>query len=212
VTTRISEVNRFTTSSRKYVNGSNYLPGTGKAVVWLLCFKMIILNHMEMNNKQGINDQGRPADQLRWVEAVSKLLDSQFRLPGTNFRFGLDPILNLIPIAGNLSTFALSGILILTMVRFGASRKVIIMMVGNVVLDTVIGGIPIIGNLFDFVYKANDKNVRLLRRHYHEGKYQGRGTGLLIVIAISLMVLFGLLFWGVWELGEYVYEVVRSYV
>ena len=147
-------------------------------------------------------------DKLRWVNAIARLLDSQFRLPGTNFRFGLDPILNFIPVAGNLSTFALSGILILTMAKHGASRKVLILMVGNVLLDTIFGAIPVIGNIFDFVYKANDRNVRLLRRHYIEGRHQGSGTGILIVIALSLLVLFGLLFWGIWELGEYLYSLL----
>jgi hypothetical protein len=162
-----------------------------------------------MTNKANIPDQPGQQDRLRWVEAVARLLDSQFRLPGTNFRFGLDPILNLIPIAGNLSTFAISGLLILTMARFGASRKVIIMMVGNVVLDAVVGAIPIFGQIFDFAFKANNKNVRLLRRHYHEGKHQGRGTGLLIMIGLCMLLLFGLIFYGMWKMGEYLIEIIR---
>lgn len=137
---------------------------------------------------------------------MARLLDSQFRLPGTNFKFGLDPLLGFIPLAGTVSTFALSGLLVFTMARHGASRKVMIMMFGNIILDALIGSVPIIGDLFDFVYKANDRNVRLLRQHYHEGKYTGSGTGLLLGAAVILLALLVLIFYGVWRLGEYLWQ------
>ncbi len=120
-----------------------------------------------------------PDERLKWVESLARLMDSQFRLPGTNFKFGLDPILGFIPLAGALSTYAVSGILVFTMARYGVSRKVVILMFLNILLDALFGSIPIIGNIFDFAYKANDRNVRLLRRHYQEGKYSGSGTGIL---------------------------------
>ncbi|WP_078063002.1 DUF4112 domain-containing protein [Solirubrum puertoriconensis] len=145
---------------------------------------------------------GSPADtdaRLRWVDHVAHLMDSQFRLPGTNFRFGLDPLLGLIPVVGDLGTFAVSATLIMTMVRHGASRKVIVLMVLNVLLDTIIGSIPIIGNLFDFAYKSNERNVRLLRRHYAEGRHQGRGTGIIVAVAVGLLLMFGLVAWGLWK-------------
>ncbi|WP_400190601.1 DUF4112 domain-containing protein [Hymenobacter sp. B81] len=137
---------------------------------------------------------------LQWVNQVARLMDSQFRLPGTQFRFGLDPLLGLVPVLGELGTFAVSSALILTMARHGASRKVIILMVLNVLLDTVVGSIPIIGNLFDFAYKSNERNVRLLQRHYQEGRHQGRGTGLIVVLAVGLLLFFGLLGWGLWKI------------
>jgi len=133
-------------------------------------------------------------------------MDSQFRLPGTQFKFGLDPILGFIPLAGTLSTYAVSGILVFTMARYGVSRKVVILMLINIFLDALIGSIPLIGNLFDFVYKANDRNVRLLRRHYQEGKYAGSGTGILLLIGLFLIVLLGLLFYGIWTLSAYLWQ------
>lgn len=148
-----------------------------------------------------------PVDErLKWVEVVARLLDSQFQLPGTKFKFGLDPILGFIPVAGAVSTYAISGLLVLTMARHGVSRKVVIMMLGNILLDALVGSIPIIGNLFDFVYKANDRNVRLLRRHYQEGKYTGSGTGLLLAISLFLLILLGLIFYGAWKLAEYLWQ------
>lgn len=137
---------------------------------------------------------------LRWVDQVAHLMDSQFRLPGTNFRFGLDPILGLIPVVGELGTFAISAVLILTMIRHGASRKVVVKMVLNVLIDTLVGSIPVIGNLFDFAYKSNERNVRLLRQHYGEGRHQGSGTGLIVLVVLVLLAVLGLVGWASYEL------------
>jgi hypothetical protein len=147
-----------------------------------------------------------PDERLKWVEAIARLMDSQFQLPGTKFKFGLDPILGFIPLAGTVSTYAVSGILVFTMARYGVSRKVVILMLGNILLDAIIGSIPLVGNLFDFVYKANDKNVRLLRRHYQEGKYTGSGWGIIIAVTVFMLILFGFIFYGLWQLGEYLWQ------
>ena len=140
-------------------------------------------------------------NRLLWVERISRLLDSQFKVPGTTWRFGLDPIMGLIPVVGGLPSLAISGILIMTMLRHGASGSLVVRMVFNVVLDALIGAIPIVGSIFDFAYKANDRNVALLRAHYAEGKYQGSGKGLLLFIVITLLIFGGLLVWGTWTLG-----------
>jgi hypothetical protein len=139
------------------------------------------------------------------VERVAHLMDSQFKLPGTRFRFGLDPLLGLLPIVGDLSTLAVSGALLMTMMRHGASRNVVIRMALNIMIDTVIGAIPILGNIFDFAYKSNERNVELLRRHYAEGKYQGGGRGLLVLVLLGMLVFFGLLGWGLWALTSWLW-------
>ncbi|WP_026880297.1 DUF4112 domain-containing protein [Hymenobacter norwichensis] len=149
-------------------------------------------------------------DRLRWVESVSRLMDSQFRVPGTTWRFGLDPIMGLVPIVGGIPSLAVSGVLILTMMRHGASGNVVVRMVLNVLLDTIIGAIPIIGNVFDFAYKANDKNVRLLRRHYAEGRYQGSGKSLLAGALLGLLLVFGLLIWGLWTAGVWLWHLAEA--
>ncbi|KAA9340900.1 DUF4112 domain-containing protein [Adhaeribacter soli] len=146
------------------------------------------------------------AKKLKWVESVSRLMDSQFKLPGTNFRFGLDPILGLVPFLGDISTFAVSGALVLTMARHGASRNVVIRMVVNIILDLIIGSIPLVGAIFDFTYKANDKNVRLLRRHYQEGKYQGAGNGFLAAVIITMLLFLGLVMYGLIKVISWVYH------
>ena len=135
-------------------------------------------------------------DRLRWVEHVSRLMDSQFRLPGTRFRFGLDPVLGLVPIVGDVSTTLVSVALLLTMLRHGASGAVAVRMALNILIDSIVGGIPILGNVFDFAFKSNERNVALLRRHYAEGRHQGSGRGLVTVVVLSLLVALGLVVWG----------------
>ena len=135
-------------------------------------------------------------ERLRWVEHVARLMDSQFRLPGTRFRFGLDPLLGLIPVVGDLSSTVVSVALLLTMLRHGASGAVLVRMVLNILLDTVVGAIPLIGNVFDFAYKSNERNVALLRRHYAEGRHGGSGKGLVALVLVVVLALFGLVAWG----------------
>lgn len=151
-------------------------------------------------NKQEVRLTGK----LKWVEQIAYLLDERFRIPGTNFRFGLDPILNLIPVAGDLSGFALSAALILTMAKNGASGKIVALMSINALLDATIGAIPILGQIFDFFYKANSKNIRLLKEHYEEGKHQGSGKGVWTTAIIVLIVLFILLLYAFWRMLEWV--------
>jgi hypothetical protein len=150
-----------------------------------------------------------PADsRLRWIESISTFMDNQFRLPGTNFRFGLDPILSFIPFGGSAASFAISAGLLLTMAKHGVSRKVLILMLVNLVLDATLGSIPVAGNIFDFFFKANQRNVNLLKRHYQEGKYTGSGTGILIAISLALLVIFALIIYGTWELISYLVGLV----
>ena len=135
-------------------------------------------------------------ERLRWVERIAHLMDSQFRLPGTRFRFGLDPLLGLLPIVGDLSTTAVSVALLLTMLRHGASGAVVVRMALNILLDTIVGGIPILGNVFDFAYKSNERNVALLRRHYAEGRHGGSGRGLVVLLLLVFLAVFALVAWG----------------
>lgn len=138
------------------------------------------------------------APRLKWVERVSNLMDNQFRLPGTSFRFGLDPIINFVPLLGDLSGFLISATLVLSMARHGVSGKVVILMVLNILLDAAIGTIPLIGWIFDFSFKANTRNINLLRKHYTEGKYQGSGKGIIMIIVLVLIVFLGVFCYLLW--------------
>lgn len=141
---------------------------------------------------------------LKWVEQLTYLMDEQFRFPGTNFRFGVDPLLNLIPGAGSFTGLIVSAALVLTMARHGASGKIVVLMAINVFLDATIGSIPVIGQIFDFFYKANKKNIRLLREHYYEGKHTGSGKNILLLVGVVLTLLLILFLFIAFQLIEWV--------
>ncbi|PIQ20410.1 MAG: hypothetical protein COW65_15190 [Cytophagales bacterium CG18_big_fil_WC_8_21_14_2_50_42_9] len=155
-----------------------------------------------------MNQTPTPDPRFRWIESISTFMDNQFQLPGTNIRFGLDPLLSFIPVAGSAASFAISAGLLLTMMKHGVSRKVVIMMLGNLALDATLGSIPVIGNIFDFAFKANQRNVNLLKKHYQEGKYTGSGNGIIFIVILILILLLGLIIYGTWELVSYLYSLL----
>jgi len=150
-----------------------------------------------------VQDQSTP--DMEWIERIAKWLDSRFLIPGTNIRFGIDPLMSLFPIVGDLMTYIISGMLIHTMYNAGASRKVVIKMILNSTLDAIIGAIPLLGTVFDIFYRANDRNVRLLKEHYFEGKHQGSGKGLLIAVAVFAVVLVGAASYGMFKLLQAIF-------
>jgi hypothetical protein len=108
---------------------------------------------------------GSEEDRLRRLDKLSRLLDNAFAIPGTRFRIGLDGILGLIPGIGDATGAALSIYLIVQAARLGLPVSTLLRMVGNVALETVVGAVPIVGDIFDIVWKANIRNMALLRGH-----------------------------------------------
>jgi len=101
---------------------------------------------------------------LRRVEAVSRLLDDAVRIPGTKFRVGIDPVVGILPGAGDGITAAISLYPLVEAYRLGASRNTLVKMLTLVAADAVVGSIPVIGSVFDAVWKANKWNVELIKR------------------------------------------------
>ena len=93
------------------------------------------------------------------------LLDSAFQVPGTQMRFGLDPIVGLLPGAGDLVTAFFSVMILLHSVRLKVPKVVIARMLLNTGIDLVVGAVPLLGDLFDAGFKANLRNLQLLERH-----------------------------------------------
>jgi hypothetical protein len=113
------------------------------------------------------------AASLRSLERLASLMDERFQVPGTNFRFGLDGLLGLIPGVGDTAT-GLIGLYIIYQARqHGAPGSLLARMVGNVAIDTAVGSIPLLGDVFDFGFKAHRRNLKLLHRHLERS-----GTGL----------------------------------
>lgn len=154
-----------------------------------------------MKNKVSF-DKDKRIRELRWVEQVSTLLDSKFSVGG--FRFGMDPLLNFFPVIGQIITFGASVLLVAVMFRNGVSSKAATKMLLNAILDAILGSIPIAGNVFDFFFKANKRNVKLLKEYYYEGKHQGSAKGILTVLFCLLLGICLLLFYLLWLFGEWV--------
>ncbi len=129
---------------------------------------------------------------LARAERLAYLLDNAIRIPGTSFRFGLDPILGLVPGLGDALGALASAWIVIEAARFGASRAVLLRMVYNIAIDTLIGAIPAAGDLFDFVWKSDAKNVALLRRHLERPDAAHRASRRLLITVLLLLVAIAL--------------------
>ncbi len=102
--------------------------------------------------------------ELARLERVARVLDASVRVPGTPLSVGLDSLIGLVPLIGDLATTFVSLWIVYRGWRLGARRATVARMLGNVGLDFLIGSVPLAGDLFDVAWKANLRNVRLLRR------------------------------------------------
>jgi hypothetical protein len=101
---------------------------------------------------------------LARLDAVAKLLDVAFILPGTRIRYGIDGIIGLIPVIGDIISMALSLWLVREARALGAPWHITARMLGNVAIQGVVGSVPVAGDAFDVLFRANMRNVRILRR------------------------------------------------
>jgi len=122
----------------------------------------------------------------RWAD----LLDSAFRVPGTRFRFGLDPIIGLIPGLGDMVSPVMALLILSYGVRVRVPKVVLARMVLNALIDAGVGAIPVLGDAFDFAWKSNDWNLALLERHARPGTRASAGDWLFV--SLCALVLFGL--------------------
>lgn len=104
----------------------------------------------------------RATPDLRRARLVARVLDDLVPIPGTSWRVGLDPLLGLVPGVGDWIGWAASLHLIAGAARSGADAATLLRMAGNVLLDAVVGSVPVLGDAFDLAWKANDRNLALL--------------------------------------------------
>lgn len=126
------------------------------------------------------------------LRRIAWLLDDLVRVPGTSRRIGLDPVLGLLPGGGDIAGGALSAYIVVAAARLGAPSSVIVRMGWNIVVDTLLGGVPLIGDLFDAWWKANRRNVELLERYLEQPGSVRRSSrlvlaGVLIAIAATIV-------------------------
>ncbi|MFN8792451.1 MAG: DUF4112 domain-containing protein [Bdellovibrionales bacterium] len=146
------------------------------------------------------------AEIRRRLQRLSSLLDSQFQLPN-GWKFGWDGLLGLIPGLGDLLTNALSFYILYQAARVGSPPTLLIRMALNLLIDNAVDAVPLVGNIFDFIWKANHKNVQLLEDYFqkpHEIKRQSQwvvaGTLLftfgLVVLCLALSYALAIWLWG----------------
>lgn len=135
---------------------------------------------------------------------LADVLDSRFRIPGTNQTFGVDAILGILPVGGDIAGLLASAAVVGRAVQIGARGWTLVLMLVNITLDATVGSVPVLGTVFDVVYKANNRNVRLLEAHLddaeatrgHARRAVGRSLGavVLVTVIIATVLVVGAVF------------------
>ncbi|MBD2523506.1 DUF4112 domain-containing protein [Nostoc sp. FACHB-133] len=147
------------------------------------------------------------APTLKRLRQLSRLLDNVITIPGTKIGFGIDPILGLIPIGGDFLGVMFSSYIILEAARLGVSRATLGKMVVNVIVDGLVGTVPVLGDFFDFAWRANTNNIKLLEEYLKfpsEQKSADRlfiiallvGLLLISIVLVALPVILIRIFWN----------------
>lgn len=145
------------------------------------------------------------ARDLEKIKRLTNLMDTRFNIPGTNIQFGLDPVLGLIPGAGDIVTLVVSGVLVVLMGRHGVKGQVLFLMLWNIAIDFLIGAIPVLGWIADFRIKANTRNLKLLEKHYVEGKYQRGFLNVVFLVLLAVIALIWLAIWGIISFFQWIF-------
>jgi hypothetical protein len=138
--------------------------------------------------------KGSTRDRLHRLDWLSQLLDSAWSVPGTSYRIGLDGIIGLIPGIGDPLGTMLSSYLIFEAARMGAPTHILLRMVGNVAVESIVGVIPILGDIFDLAWKANVRNLALLRAHKDELIGRERSSRKIMMLIFGALLLIFLVF------------------
>jgi hypothetical protein len=143
----------------------------------------------------------RDSPALESARLLARLLDDAIEIPGTGWRIGLDPIVGLLPGIGDVLGAIASTWILLVAVRLGAPGSVIARMALNVGIDTVVGSIPIAGDLADFAWKSNRMNVALLERWLARPAATHRASGLLVAgVVLALLAVLAAVLFALWRL------------
>jgi hypothetical protein len=130
------------------------------------------------------------------LEQLSRWMDGLFRIPGTSWRFGLDGLVGLVPGVGDTLTTLVSFYVLAAGVRYRVPKVTLLRMAANVGVDYLLGAVPLLGDLFDFAWKSNQKNIELLRERAAVSPAEARSgragdwlfLGLLMLVLIALLV------------------------
>ena len=138
--------------------------------------------------------------QLQRLRKAAQLLDSALPIPGTPYRIGLDPIIGVIPVLGDLVSPLFTFAIVWQAWKHGVPRIVVLRMIVNVGIDVLVGAVPLLGDLFDFAWKANSMNLALLEGHATGERTASAGDwffvgGVLLMLVTIAILPFLLLAW-----------------
>jgi hypothetical protein len=132
-----------------------------------------------------------PPRELERLRGLSRLLDSAIGIPGTRYSFGLDAIIGLVPGIGDAISAMFSIYIIFQAARLGVPRSILARMIGNVGVDTIIGEIPLLGDLFDVGFKSNIRNLSLIEQHVRRpAAAKAQSRLFLLLLGAGLLALF----------------------
>ena len=129
------------------------------------------------------------ASTVRHLRRYSNILDNAIRVPGTTYGIGLDPIIGLIPGGGDLIGGLFSAYIMLRAFQLGVPKETLLRMASNIATETLVGTVPVLGDLFDVAWKANVKNVDLLEAHVNAPEMGQKADRLFVIILVGGLML-----------------------
>ncbi len=159
-------------------------------------------------NMTELEQQNRQVKVEKSLDQLAFYLDDLFRIPGTTWRFGLDAVIGLVPNIGDTLTVLPSFYILLAGVRHGVPKITLLRMATNIGIDYVVGSVPVVGDAFDFVWKSNDMNIRLIRE-----RATGLGEGTAsdyVFLLVLLLVLIALLIGSILVSAYLIYWVLAN--
>ena len=152
-----------------------------------------------------------PTEQVQHLDQLAWLLDNSIQVPGIRFRIGLDSLLGMIPILGDIMGAAISTYILWVASKMGVPRVTLLRMTLNVALEAAVGIVPFLGDLFDMAWKANSRNVEILKAHMRDPSRARRSDWFFtVVLLLVLLVMMGLFYWAAFTLGRAVIRLIRN--
>lgn len=154
--------------------------------------------HRRGDDEDRLRQDGmRAADPMEQLESLAWMLDSSIQVPGTRFRIGLDSLIGMVPVLGDIVGAALSSYILWVASSMGVPRVTLLRMALNVAIESVAGIVPGFGDLFDMAWKANKRNVEILKQHHRDPQRARRRDWVFIVLLIAaLLAVVALLAWA----------------
>lgn len=131
--------------------------------------------------------------EFRLIRTLTHLMEGVFRVPGTSFTFGLDPLIGLFPVAGDAISLSISALIVLAAARTGVPPTLLARMILNILADYFIGLTPVIGDAADFGFKANSMNMRLMEEYFTKGDQPLQKDKALRKVSLGVLIALGVI-------------------